>query len=529
MFTRGPTHRAVRRSAPGPRRAQNSALYPPLRHSIPERVARSGWLGLAGCLAAGLSSGCLQALGEVEIVGGDPALGTHRVILGEVPADCVDAGVGPCAEGRCVPDQLRCDGDLLEVCDSSGKKWALIEQCASVGLCDASAGVCRAAVCDVREHQCTETGELLVCNTERTGFEHVAQCSSPAFCNAVRGQERCEEAICDAGARRCNGAQLEACRQDQMGYSPVQPACTSAALCRTDGPGQAHCDPPTCTAGQYACDARELRLCNENSNGWIVLDRCTSAPLCNLAAKRCDPVACQLGEQQCQGSVLRRCNADQTGFSPVVDCGDPLLCDTRVMTCLTMPAPTPAPPAPTPSPVPPPVTLPPVPPEVANGAAYTFIDAPKPLALGLQLSQLNVPREWTQVDQSPWLDSRGATLGPRLVISTDTARFISNFDIPGVLFAASALAPVDVASRLAQFDLSAHCTKGVADTYTDQLYTGPRQTWINCGAGAARTTVIAATPLENPSFVAVVLVTALATRDETARQNAWDSFLVTAQ
>jgi hypothetical protein len=401
-----------------------------------------------------------------------------------------------------------------------------------VGLCDATAGVCQPAACDVREHQCTETGELLVCNADRTDFEHVAQCASLAFCNAVRGQERCEATVCDAGARRCNGAQLEECRQDLMGYSPVLPACTSAALCRTDGPGQAHCEPPTCTAGQYACDGRELRLCNEDSNGWFVMDRCTSAPLCNVLSKRCDPVACQLGEQQCQGSVLRRCNADQTGYAPVVDCLNPQLCDTRVMTCLTMPAPTPSPtptPTPTPTPVPPPTAQPPVPPEVANGAPYTFVDAPKPTALGLQLSQLSVPREWTQVDQTPWRDGSGASLGPRLVISTDSARFVSNFDIPGVLFAATALAPIDAAVRLAQFDLSAHCTKDVADTYTDELYTGPRQAWVKCGAGAARTSVIAATPRQNPRFVTVVIVTALAARDDEARDSAWGSFLVTAQ
>jgi len=335
MFTRGPTHRGVRRSGAAPRRrCDGRRCHGRLRFAI---------------VAAGLSSGCLQALGGVEIVGDDPAIGTRRVILGEVPASCADAGVGPCSQGRCVPDQFRCDGDLLEICGASGKAWELLEQCGSVGLCDAPAGVCQPPACDVREHQCTETGELLVCNAERTDFEHVAQCASLAFCNAVRGQERCEATVCDAGARRCNGAQLEECRQDLMGYSPVLPACTSAALCRTDGPGQAHCEPPTCTAGQYACDGRELRLCNESSNGWYVMDRCTSAPLCNVLSKRCDPVVCQLGEQQCQGSVLKRCNADQTDYAPVVDCLNPLLCDTRVMTCLTMPAATPMPtPAPTP-------------------------------------------------------------------------------------------------------------------------------------------------------------------------------------
>jgi hypothetical protein len=264
------------------------------------------------------------------------------------------------------------------------------------------------------------------------------------------------------------------------------------------------------------------------------VDRCTSPPLCNFELKRCDPVACRIGQQQCNGSVLERCNADQNAYAPVADCGDPALCDSRVMSCLTMPAPTPdpvPPPVPVPVPVPPapPVPAPPLPANVTSGAAYTFVAAPQVTALGLSLRDLSVPREWTQVDDSPWLDGSGATLGPRLVISTDTARFAANFDIPGVLFGATTLAPLDAAARLAQFDLSAHCTRDVADAYSDPLYTGPRQAWVNCGSTGARTSVIAAVPRQNPSFVTIVIVSALAARDDVARQTVWDSFVVSAQ
>jgi hypothetical protein len=133
------------------------------------------------------------------------------------------------------------------------------------------------------------------------------------------------------------------------------------------------------------------------------------------------------------------------------------------------------------------------------------------------------------VDNAPWRNTAGTTLGPRLVISRDSARFSSRFDIPGVLFAATNVAPISAATRLAEFDLSAQCTRDTSDTYTDALYTGPRQNWTNCGTTGARTAVIAAAPRQSPNFVTIVIVTTVAERDVTARQNAWDSFEVTTQ
>jgi len=231
--------------------------------------------------------------------------------------------------------------------------------------------------------------------------------------------------------------------------------------------------------------------------------------LCNAGMQRCDAAVCEPGQQRCTGSVLERCNPTQSGYSTIVDCGSPALCDTRVTTCLTTPATTPQPP-----------------PDVTSTAPYTFVDAPKPALLGLNLAQLRVPAEWPDVDTRPWVDAAGQALGPSLVISTDAARFSTNFDIPGVRFAATTLAPLDVASRLAELDLSARCTKGPADGYDDDLYTGARQDWINCGATGARTSVVAAVPRDNPTFVAVVIVAAIGQRDDVARENVWQSFVV---
>jgi hypothetical protein len=283
------------------------------------------------------SVSCQQFLGNVELVGADP----DQVVYSASPAGCADAGSTPCTSGSCVPGSFRCNDGRLEACPS-GMAWRFLEQCASAGLCLASTGECLPPACDALQYDCSQSGELLVCNADRTAFELVTPCGSQALCNSVRGQEGCEPAVCSAGARRCNGAQLEECRADQKGYSAVQPACVSAALCREEAPGQAHCEAPTCAAGDYSCDGRQLRRCSEDRSAWLVVDRCISAPLCNATAKLCEPPVCQLGQQRCTGSVLERCNADQNDFAIVVDCLNPALCDQRVMACLTTPAPAPA-------------------------------------------------------------------------------------------------------------------------------------------------------------------------------------------
>jgi hypothetical protein len=461
-------------------------------------------------------------MGGVDVLGNDPPVIAQ-------PLCGADAGNCP----SCMPGGYRCEGDLLERCAPAGNAWALVEQCDSAGLCDSIEGVCRPKACEPQQYDCAETGDLVRCNADLTGFTLVQRCDSAAMCSAARGQERCGPVICDLGDRRCNGAQLEECRPDRMGFAATGAVCASAALCREDEPGKARCATQTCTAGQYSCDGRALRLCNENSAGWTVMDYCTTDALCRADLQLCVTPTCNPGQRRCSGGVLEVCRADQTDFELVADCGDPLLCDIRVPTCLTTPAPPVVTPPVTPPPVtPPPVTPPAVPPppaDVLSGPAYTTVTAPEVAALGLNLNNLDVPREWNQIDNTPWRNAAGTTLGPRLVISRDSARFSSRFDIPGVLFAATNVAPINAATRLAEFDLSAQCTRDTADTYTDPLYTGPRQNWINCGATGARTAVIAAVPRTNPNFVTVVIVTTVADRDITARQLIWESFEVTTQ
>ena len=192
-----------------------------------------------------------------------------------------------------------------------------------------------------------------------------------------------------------------------------------------------------------------------------------------------------------------------------MNCTRPELCDATATACRTAP-PTTTPPDPT----------------ILDGDDYSFREATVPALLGLGPMTLSVPQQWSDIDQTPWTDVTGTTLGPRFVASRDAARFVANFDIPGVFFAATSVAPLDVAARLAELDLTGRCTKGDSVTYEDELYLGRVQHWTACGSTAARTDVIVANDKDEGRFVTVVIVSMTAARDDEAHDRIWDSFEV---
>jgi hypothetical protein len=244
--------------------------------------------------------------------------------------------------------------------------------------------------------------------------------------------------------------------------------------------------------------------CSDDGRSSLEIRTCESEQLCNAAEQRCEPPPCTSGQQRCSANVLERCNATQTAFTPVETCASELLCDPSSPGCLTTPPP------------PPVVDTP-----------YTFVSISSSATLDLGPLTLSLPAEWADIDSRPWTNARGETLGPRLIASSDAARFASRFDIPGVLFEATAEAPVSVSGRLNELDLSARCTRGASAEYDDGLYFGTSQTWTNCSGTDATTVVVAAAP-DDRAFVAIVIVTMVNARDEDARREIWESFVVQA-
>lgn len=470
--------------------------------SLSQPMKQGARLGVVALLLLG---GCLDLLGDVNV---DPI---QQDTFSNVPwVDCSDAGLadGSCVV-RCQPGVPRCDDILLQRCNDSGDGWVFVDQCASAALCDAMAVRCNRAACGEREHRCTESGELQECNADRTGFEFREQCLSSAYCSAVSGRSQCDGAACRAGRQRCNGPQIEVCRDDRSGYEVVGQPCASAALCVEGAGDLATCTTPACAPGTFACDGTKLNRCSDDANSFITVDECATPELCLAAEQRCIEPVCGVGQQRCEGAVLQRCNAARADFAPVQTCSSPATCDETQPQCLSTP----------------PDMDPPPDPAVLNGPAYDFVGASSSAVLGLGPMTLRVPSQWSDVDRSAWTNPAGTVLGPRFIASSNAARFARNFDIPGVYFAATAEAPVDVAARLREFDLSARCKAGVSMNYEDDLYRGTEQRWTNCGVTNATASVVVALDKEASRFVTIVIVTMVAPRDDEARLEIWDSFI----
>ena len=54
--------------------------------------------------------------------------------------------------------------------------------CATAALC--SGGMCTAPTCDVGEKRCN-VAQPQVCNADRTGYDPVDSCATPAHCSAI--------------------------------------------------------------------------------------------------------------------------------------------------------------------------------------------------------------------------------------------------------------------------------------------------------------------------------------------------------
>ncbi|HWO14786.1 MAG TPA: hypothetical protein VNN80_35025 [Polyangiaceae bacterium] len=250
-------------------------------------------------------------------------------------ANCgTDAGACTCQPPECEAEEARCHGSVLARCNASETGWHYIEACASVALCERGAEEpvprCEPARCRPEEHACSASGVLQVCNIEQTGFEDVQACAGPAFCDASGG--RCERPACEPGQRRCNGAQIEVCRQDQTAFETSSESCASSALCNDDDPANVRCDAPACNADQFDCAGAQLRSCNGDRTGFTnVGAACSRADLCSAARRRCD--YCVPNRRECNPGLTatRVCDGGGNSFGQETPCPDD--CDAATGQC----------------------------------------------------------------------------------------------------------------------------------------------------------------------------------------------------
>jgi len=311
------------------------------------------WFGVVGLLSLGVA-----CYGDVKIVE-DPAV--------VPPTGDPEVGVGGLEGPDCIVDEVGCDGALLRVCKAAVLNaqalphWEPIQNCFSAALCD-PAGSCREAKCAANAMRC-DGAVPWTCSDDLTERVEQGACVNAGHCSLVESDcaaedkqaPCCLDAPCTAGALRCNGGQIERCRDDRTGSDPVMGAnCATQALCEdslaTCQPGSSCvCKPPECDVGAGRCTGATLERCNADQTGWEFAEDCGSEGLCKIGQERhaqagatsllaCEPAPCDDGEYRCTGAALELCNADRTGFDLVQNClGGPAFCDSAAGVCSDVP------------------------------------------------------------------------------------------------------------------------------------------------------------------------------------------------
>lgn len=160
-----------------------------------------------------------------------------------VIATCVTAGLcalthrnnkTTCEPPTCALTDRWCGGNgnrSLYQCPPSriNSEATLLATCATNGLCEESRQMgqttCVAPRCDAGQTRCGGTGNrtLQMCNSERTGFNDCATCSSSQLCTDSLGATSCNASacvVCSAGEARCNASgNYETCRTDKKGWT----------------------------------------------------------------------------------------------------------------------------------------------------------------------------------------------------------------------------------------------------------------------------------------------------------------------
>lgn len=92
---------------------------------------------------------------------------------------------------------------------------------------------------------------------------------------------------------------------------------------------------------------------------------------------------------------------------------------------------------------------------------------------------VDVPVEWGSRDLAPGTLEDGTSV-PYIAASTDVTSFLNGWDQPGLLLVALPRTD-DIDGSLAQYSFAADCTDGGISDYTDPVFTGRYQLWLDCG------------------------------------------------
>ncbi|HWO09249.1 MAG TPA: hypothetical protein VNN80_07205, partial [Polyangiaceae bacterium] len=158
--------------------------------------------------------------------------------------------------GRCLgcstPGASRCDGAQVLTCSAQNTE-SVTQVCASAVLCEQNGPTarCDASPCTV-PFQCTNQGEVLVCNAGQTGYVSQAPrvfCASAGLCDAT-AVDGCQQPACAPGERSCDGAVVQVCNDARTGFRPETSCNAANGLSCVEANGSATCQ---CTPDTFRC------------------------------------------------------------------------------------------------------------------------------------------------------------------------------------------------------------------------------------------------------------------------------------
>ena len=135
--------------------------------------------------------------------------------------------------------------------------------------------------------------------------------------------------------------------------------------------------------------------------------------------------------------------------------------------------------------------------------------------------RVSVPTQWTDRTTAPITLDDG-TQASYIAAATDLNGFINGWTSPGLLFA-KLPASADLDASLAEFGFAGSCTDGGVVDYSDPVFTGKYQKWLDCGGTTNDVVTLVAVPAD-ASYLALIQAQIVTDADLEALDQAFNTF-----
>ncbi len=144
--------------------------------------------------------------------------------------------------------------------------------------------------------------------------------------------------------------------------------------------------------------------------------------------------------------------------------------------------------------------------------------------------QLEVPTEWSDRDERPWLDSDDEEMGNQFMAAPDLEAFFNDWSIPGVIFSFSDTLQDNYSPEelLDTFNYEDDCEySGRKEWPGDSFYAGAYDEYLDCGGSGVTAWVVALEP-ESGDYIVQIELSATTDADLAALDHILDTFYVAA-